>query len=357
MNFEFRMDRLSALHLLEEFRRLEEFYFHAGNNPGGTRGLLTSDVWFRTLREFPAVRLLSRGVLDDSTDNLRASINSLLQTQYMPISDDAAYLFPFKVRDRVYVYVVAPAVPRSRVPRLILREDMAVTDYQTLAISCAKGACRDGAFPELSKFVASFRTLQVQGRAGDLEFHRLFNRPDLSVHYFYDGFQPPRPYRAAFQGAYRGSCSSPAGTSDATPVVFTDSLLQGVYGGFVFFWPSDLDARLGEEGERRPVYLRNFACGEGRVRFWDLDRFWASPPELIVFQKRRDEPDVDRAFLRFAAGAGVVLIEAVDWQKEHSEFIRTQAKSGASYPQIQDRLRKAFPDLDARFYFPGPVLK
>ncbi|HNE23726.1 MAG TPA: hypothetical protein PLG78_11190, partial [Leptospiraceae bacterium] len=213
LNFETRKDRWSSLLLLEEFKRLEEFYFHAGNNPGGARGLLTSDVWFRTLREFPSVRILSRGVLEDNADSLRASIQGLIQPQALFLADDSAYLFPFQVRDKVYTYLVAPAVPRSRAPRLILREDMSVADYFALADSCRRGPCKES-FPELGKFAASFRILQVQWRTGDPDFQKLFRRQDLSVYLFYDGFLPPKQYKSTYHGAYKPACSTPGAPLD-----------------------------------------------------------------------------------------------------------------------------------------------
>jgi len=97
-NFEARRERMAALYLLEEFRRLEEFYFPAGNNPGGARGLITSDVWYRTLADFPSVRASSRGVLDSGYDNLRGAINAQLALPPLRLTDDSGYLFTFSLR-------------------------------------------------------------------------------------------------------------------------------------------------------------------------------------------------------------------------------------------------------------------
>jgi len=135
-------------------------------------------------------------------------------------------------------------------------------------------------------------------------------------------------------------------------------MFGGGYTGFAFYWPSDLDARATEEGEKRPVYLRNFVCGESRIRFWDLDRFWSLPPEIVIFRARLEEPELDQAFLRFASSSGVVLLETGDgWKQEQTDFVRDQARSGVAYPVIQERLITRFPDVRFRFYFPGPIRK
>lgn len=355
-NSEARRDRWSALSLLEESRRLEEYYFPAGNNPGGVRGIVTSDVWFRTLREFPSVRAVSRGVLDDSPDNLRATINAMVTVPPLRLVDDSAFLFPYTLRGKTIVYLVAPSPPRNvRTGRLIVREDLPQKEYEVLRAKCLRG-CPDTAFPELKKFAGSFRILQIQSRPSDLDFAALMKRPGLATFRFYDGLIPAKPYQAQQRGAYRAGCPAVAGEAATFP--FGESMFAAGFSGFAFYWPLETDARTGEDGEQRPVYLRNFICGEARVRFWDLDRFWSLPPELIIYRHRNDDADLDQAFQRFAAGSNIVLLETTAaWTEVHAAFLREQARSGATYPVIQERLQARFPDLVFRFYFPGPAGK
>ncbi|MCE9600169.1 MAG: hypothetical protein K8S54_19580 [Spirochaetia bacterium] len=356
LNAEARRDRWSALSLLEEFKRLEEYYFAAGNNPGGIRGIVTSDVWYRTLREFPSVRAVSRGVLDDAPDNLRTTINSLVTVPPLRLVDDSAFLFPYTLRGRAIVYLVAPSPPRNvRAARLIVREDIPQSEYEVLRAKCLRG-CPDNAFPELRKLAGSFRMLQIQTRATDLDFGALLKRPGLAIFRFYDGLLPAKPYQAQYRGAYRAGC--PAAAGDAATFPFGESMFSAGFTGFAFYWPLETDARTGEDGEKRPVYLRNFVCGDSRVRFWDLDRFWNVPPELIIYRDRMDDADLDQAFLRFAAGSNIVLLETnASWTDVHAAFLREQARTGATYPVIQERMQARFPDLIFRFYFPGPAGK
>src|SRR5262249_13448481 len=148
---------------------------------------------------------------------------------------------------------------------------------------------------------------------------------------FYDGLIPAKLYQAQHRGAYRASC--PAVPGDAATFPFGESMFSAGFTGFAFYWPLETDAKTSEDGEKRPVYLRNFLCGDARVRFWDLDRFWNLPPELIVYRQRSDDADLDQAFQRFAASAGLILLETSSaWTEAHAAFLREQSRSGATYP-------------------------
>jgi hypothetical protein len=125
----------------------------------------------------------------------------------------------------------------------------------------------------------------------------------------------------------------------------------------IVYWPSMLDARSGEEGEARPVYLRNYVCETERLRFWDLDRFMERPPELAVVQKQEDAA-LEQGFFRFASTHAVVILQTgAGWNEEAAELLAQEIAKGTPYPRMEELLLTRFPGMGMRFVFPGPVGK
>lgn len=354
-NLEARRDRATALGLLLQFRHMQELYFDSGNNPGGVRGLFTSDIWMQTLRSFPSVRQLSRGVLEPGRDSLKPALDQLASLQPV-MTDDSAYLYAFPMSDRVSYYLVGPSPPltrRGRPPRLIIREDLTGAGVRALN-QCSAGSCME--LPEIRKFGAAFRLIQVQVRPQDPDLRKLF-QTTTSVHSYFDAEHAPQPYRPRVQFHDRAGCASPAAPASARRVNFGDALLSRDMSRSALYWPSTLDARSGEEGETRPVYLRSYVCDSDRLRFWDLDRFVQQPPDLAVVPRQSDTA-LEQAVLRFASSHATVLLQTgTGWNQEAAEFLAQEIQKGTPYARIEELLLARFPGLDVRFVFPGPVLK
>jgi hypothetical protein len=352
-NLEMRRDRWTSLGLLLQFRHLDELYFESGSNPGGVRGLVTSDIWMQTLRTFPSVRQLSRGVLEPGRDSLKPAFEQLLALQPI-MTDDSAYLYSFGLGERVLYYLVGPSpapTRRGRAPRLVLREDLSQSQMQSLR-QCS--ACSE--LPEIRKFAASFRTVQVQVRPRDPDIRKLLPAT-TSVHYFYDSEHPVQSYRPRAVLHEKASCSSPAAPRSSQRLSLQEGFLARDFSRSIVYWPSMLDARSGEEGEARPVYLRNYVCETERLRFWDLDRFMERPPELAVVQKQEDAA-LEQGFFRFASTHAVVILQTgAGWNEEAAELLAQEIAKGTPYPRMEELLLTRFPGMGMRFVFPGPVGK
>lgn len=352
-NLEMRRDRWTALGLLLQFRHLGELYFESGSNPGGVRGLFTSDIWMQTLRTFPSVRQLSRGVLEPGRDSLKPAFDQLIALQPV-MTDESAYLYSFRLGERVLYYLVGPSpapTRRGRAPRLVLREELNQSQLGSLR-QCT--TCTE--LPEIRKFAAAFRTLQVQFRPGDPEVRKLLPAT-TSVHYFYDAQHPVQTYRPQAVLHEKPNCPSPASPRNAQKLSFADTFLSRDFSRSAVYWPSQLDARSSEDGESRPVYLRNYICESDRLRFWDLDRFVERPPNLVVVQKH-DDTALETGFLRFMSTHAIVLLQTGSgWNTEAAELLAQEAGKGTTYPRIEELLLARFPGIELRFVFPGPVGK
>lgn len=354
-NLEARRDRATALGLLLQFRHMQELYFDSGNNPGGVRGLFTSDIWMQTLRSFPSVRQLSRGVLEPGRDSLKPALDQLVALSPV-MTDDSAYLYSFPMSDRVSYFLVGPSPPltrRGRPARLIIREDLTGAGVRSLS-QCSPGSCTE--LPEIRKFGAAFRLIQVQVRPGDPDIRKLF-QAGTSVHTFFDAEHAPQPYRPRVLFHDRPDCAAPSAPKSARRVNFNDALLLRDLSASALYWPGTLDARSGEEGETRPVYLRSYVCNSDRLRFWDLDRFVQQPPNLAIVPRQSDSA-LELAVLRFASAHATVLLQTgAGWNEEAADLLAQEIQKGTPYTRIEELLLARFAGMDLRFVFPGPVLK
>ncbi len=325
-NYNLRGRRWDALNLLLEFSHTGESFFQPGNNPGGARGFLTSTLWSQELHKFgymertPAAELsLTAATRSGSRAQLPKTGERNLSTR--SLDRNAYYVFHFDVQGGRYVYVLYPYKRTLGIDYVFLRP----TELEAMKLNCTF-AQPDGCAAYLSSFESvrknlgsgKNRTLYVHYQPEfDGAFERvLFPNPaarPATVH-FYDPSVHKNADRLAPNNliAHPQGCSASLPLSSATASPGFEERFSGAQdAGGIWLWPLGLDAKHSRSGTPRPVYLRKFLCGKTRLRLWDMDRFGRAgrAPELVVYRRRTNEAALDRAFARFMAGQGTMLLE------------------------------------------------
>ncbi|MCR9144254.1 MAG: hypothetical protein NXI24_18555 [bacterium] len=337
-NYNLRGRRWDALNLLIEYSYTDQYFFRAGENPGGSRGFLTSALWSQELQEFayfgrspmrglaltPAAAKTARDLLP-KTGERNLSPRSLNKKQY--------YVFSFAVKGGRYVYMIHPGKRSPGVDYVFLKTHVEhnlkrACTYAKAAQNRAGCAAFANEFESLRKKAAgnaSRSTLYVHYNPEfDPDYKSLIfaSRPPAeTMHFYHPRVLPKKGTRVAGSieesRVYRSdACSSALNYSGALSVSDLDARFsEGRSMGGVWLWPRGLDARITKSGNVRPVYLRKFVCGQSRLRLWDMDRFGrpesgkAGSPDLIVYRRRAGDAGLDRAFARYFADRGSALLE------------------------------------------------
>ncbi len=338
-NYNLRGRRWDALNLLIEYSYTDQYFFRAGENPGGHRGFLTSAMWSQELGEFAyferspmrglalnraAVASAKKLLPKTGERNLRPK--SLNRRQY--------YIFSFGVKGGRYVYMIYPGKRSPGVDYIFLKTAVEhnlkrACTYGKAAQQRAGCAAFTNEFESLRKKAGngSKRTLYVHYNPEfDPDYRSLIfaSRPPAdTIHFYHPRVLPAKGSRAAGRvdeaRVYRSDACTAA--LNYTPALSVSNLEarfsegRSMAQGGVWLWPQGLDARITKSGNVRPVYLRKFICGQSRLRLWDMDRFGrpenskGGGPDLIVYRRRAGDAGLDRAFARYFADRGAALLE------------------------------------------------
>lgn len=339
-----RRNNWGALNLLLEYNRSQESLFKPGKNPGGLRGFLMSVQWSKEIANFSYINALfpgSRGILPSARlkarDFLPQTASVTVRPELLKYTD--LYIFSFSLHSEKIIYVAFPtviAVPIRRQRRLFYNyvRTMGVAFLKLSAESTASAASSCGFFSsEAGRCAASqadFDALRKEIRAKfapgglirihynpefDIDYQSLIF-PDWQVKpqavFFYSPSTVNHPFLSMEEKIYRGSCFTLAsGKIPQTVENFENSFgLETSAPRGVWIWPDTFDPGRTSQGSFRMVYLRNFLCGDERIRLWDMERFSSpSAPGLVVFRSRKSELELDRAFSRHFAEKGSAILE------------------------------------------------
>lgn len=341
-NYNLRGKRWDALNLLIEYSYTDQYFFRPGENPGGYRGFLTSALWSQELSRFAYIeRSPLRGValtpttiagakaLLPKTGDRNLNPRSLNKKQY--------YVFSFPVEGGRYVYMVYPGKRSPGIDYVFLKTE--VEHNLKKACNFAKSA---GNPSGCAAFAKEFKSLRKRaGNASRSSLYVQYNPefdpdyrslifaakpPSSVIHFYHPRVLPARGVASAGNineaRVYRSdACSAALDFSKALKVSdLAARFSEGRSMGGVWLWPQGLDSRITKSGNVRPVYLRKFICGKGRLRLWDMDRFGqpgkkkqaqkrTANPDLIVYRRRSGDAGLDRAFARYFADRSAALLE------------------------------------------------
>ena len=370
-NQQARGDQWGSLNLLLEFSRADEHFFSPGKNPGGVRGSVMSVQWSREMERFTYYKsLFPSGRMRGETSEpaLGYAAARLPRMNARGISAKSfktgdAHLFSFPANGGRLIYLVYPSsftktkFVNVRLSKKQRRRLKTKRKYKTVkkvsrsrgwgisyvylnrkdADSLLRTCSRPGPDADFCQTNSdSARKLQglVRRAAGKNNRLRIQYIPEFDINYrgliaasragvkakfvyFYSHYTG-RQERSApthtkiFRG--RGCVSTLSRALGASPRDFEGAFSgERTHPGQVWIWPEQLDARTTSRGKPRPVYLRNFVCGKDSLRFWEMDRFAPrGGPHLIVYRRRGEEPEMNRAFARHFAERGTVLLEVGD---------------------------------------------
>lgn len=346
-NMHARGDEWGALNLLLEYSRAEEHFFKPGKNPGGLRGFVMSVQWSREVARFPYLEKWSDAKHELHAAALKHALDNLPSTRARPLTASRLkgsdpYLFSFVLGESRLFYLVHPTtvrkaywskykrkgrwrrVKRYRSVRTVGVDSLRLTGAQVAVLrkACTRGAVKDCVssqkhFAKLARAVRS-----AIGRGGhlrvaydpslDIDFVSLLALAGNSspVYFYGQESQPARSTDAAKLQAAQGCGSALATNLGAAQRNFSALFSSSADKPGIWIWPAGLDAARDSRGGQRPVYLRNFTCGRTSLRFWEMDRFsGGTAPALVIFDRRSDEPALNRAFARHFAERGTMLAE------------------------------------------------
>ena len=346
-NLDARGDPWASLNLLVEYSRAHDHFFAPGRNPGGLRGFSMSVQWSQEIGRIPyfsAWMPAPMKVLPSALTHAGESLPSVgaraLSVSLMKTKDPYLFTFPIGL-DRL-VYLVVPTTHTSTSYRTVRRGKKrrrvavrtrvaaAAIESVRLPAKVVAGIARDCSLARSSgcdlysrHLVGIARRLGgvVSGRSlvhiqydpeFDADFHRLLSLKSATGTVFFYGQDAAkaRPGTGLAVQYARGCPTDLARELSAAPGDFPVLFSTGADKSGIWIWPVGLDVGQTARGHARPVYLRNFVCGDRSLRFWEMDRFSAgTSPSLVVFRRRAGEPALDRAFARHFAERGTILVE------------------------------------------------
>lgn len=361
--------------------------FDAGKNPGGLRGLSGVLIWSKRLELFSAMGRLKKslGFSPDHTGlpGLSATLAGRLAPSEINSSwfkRGSSYLFSFKHGDRRRIFLVYPSATGRRgkivasirtiwVPEDKIQEFAGRCSFPVGGKGCKLTPAPLKHLAEVYKSAKSIYLLALYSPELDLDWGAVLaggRSIPRDVVFFYH----PSPFKDRAPGnfpiAYREEgCASDVGLGRVEPVSLLTGPMTGeskrsdLESGFLV-WPTGLDEPKGKNGEKRPVYLRNFVCGDRSLRFWDMDRYAEQGARVVIYRSRPGEVELNRAFARYFAEKGSILFEySGDWNaaawKELEERARGQWKNGAGKAMIRAAYptRRSFPGIESRVILPG----
>ena len=335
-NYNLRGRRWDALNLLIEYSYTDQYFFRAGENPGGYRGFLTSAMWTQELAKFAYIQrspLAGLTLQPVAVNGAQALLPKTGERNLSPgaLSKKDYYVFSFPVEGGRYVYMVYPGARGSDIDYVFLKTEVEHNLRQAcrFADPVSNGCVAyESEFDSLRKKAGNPAKSQLYVQYNpefDVDYSRLIfsdRGPSAVMHFYHPRVLPAAGRGAAGQIAearvYRAdACGGAMNYSSALTVSDLDARFsEGGATGGVWLWPLAVDSRVTTNGNVRPVYLRKFICGPSRLRLWDMDRFGqigppggATDPDLIVYRRRADDADLDRAFARYFADRNSALLE------------------------------------------------
>ncbi len=347
-----RRDYLGSLNLLLEFARARDYFYQPGKNPGGMRGFLMSVQWTGEMRKFSYMERLYTGARGTGANAKAFARKRLPRAGYRILTrrrfkTGNMYLFNFPMGKGRALYLVHSGTSRRtyyrkvRVRRKVRgkwrtrwvrrRYRRTVRGWRVASMRLdAAGVARVlkdcSGDNSCANSVGRFRALRsiVSANAARGTRLRVMYTPDFapnerkllgarSVMYFHSAYGNSGRGNVPLAAVYRGAgCDSRlARALDARPRGFIDTFgIKGRGADGVWIWPARVDRAFTRGGAPRPVYLRNFQCGAAQLRFWEMDRYSSvTGPGLVIYQRRKAEPALDDAFVRYFAERGTYLIE------------------------------------------------
>ncbi len=341
-NLEARGDRWGALNLLLEHARAGENFFAPGRNPGGLRGFVMGVQWSREAARIPYLAawaaerpVLTAGSVAHAADAMPKVGARSLKSAAM--QSRSPRLFSFSVGSDRLLYLTTPSsyvqtsyrtVRRGRKKRRVAvrrRVETVALDLVRLPASSAAELARScstqrrscegptGVFAPLAEKVSGATSVHVQfDPEFDIDYRHLLQlKAKSALLYFYgaDGARARAEKSRAVQYA-RGCPTDLARDLSASPGDFPVLFSTSADKAGIWLWPVGLDEPQTRAGASRPVYLRNFLCGDSALRFWEMDRFsGGQPPSIVIFRRRTGEVALNRAFARHFAERGTILVE------------------------------------------------
>jgi len=378
-NMNARRNTWGVVNLLLEYSRSEDSMFRPGKNPGGVRGFFMSSLWSEELSHFSYMSALFPGARPVLRSSLAKARELLPRTTVYPFRPEMLrygdfYVFSFTVKSEKWVFTVYPAVQnvpfrrRGRWFNNLIRTQgisfvkLSETQAAELERECTyfqnsgcagKAALFESMRKEIRSGVNLASVLRVQYNPYfDIDYRTLlFSDSQIKpVPVYFTSITPTVfPGLSSLRRVFRTSCPTiPTGSAQQNEENFENlfSVETGNPAG-IWLWPESIDPARNSQGSVRPVYLRNFVCGNSRVRLWDMDRFsGASSPALVVFSSRNLEREMDQAFTRFFSERGSVLLEYSDEfrRSDSSAFFDALFKSPQppTAPMIQQVYRQLF---------------
>ena len=343
-NLDARGDPWASVNLLLEFSRAEDHFFAPGRNPGGLRGFAMSVQWSRELARIPyfsawldAPPALRPSAVAHAGESLPSVGSRVLTAANM--KSRGPYVFTFPIGSDRLVYLVYPntytatsyrTVRRGKKRRRVaVRTRVATASIEKIRLSgpVVAGVRKDCSIARTvgcETYATHFASLAARASGGhgilhvqydpefDLDFSRLLRLKNGTGTVFFYGQDAARA-RPGTPSAVQYAQGCPTDLTrdmSASPGDFPVLFSTGADKAGIWLWPVGLDDGVTAGGRNRPVYLRNFVCGERSLRFWEMDRFsGGTPPSLVLFRRRAGEPALDRAFARHFAERGTILVE------------------------------------------------
>lgn len=359
---EARRNPWGMLNLLVEFDRVREYFYSPGNNPGGARGFDMSIIWSRELEKFNTISAL--GPVDLRVNSAALSFarqrSPRIEARELSagmLAGSPYYLMSFDLGARRWIALVHPRSGAGVSFVQVSRKDARI-----MARDCRRdnpGGCAkfQEAFQPFRALLARTPGAQIKVRYEvdfDLNYETLLgggSDSPVAVYFQSIARTGEAPGRGSLPLYSPGNCPVPAGFRGGRSADFVELFsTPGSRPAGAWLWPSRLDVRNTGSGRMRPVYLRNFICGNERVRLWDMDRFSSREgPAVLIYEGRQNEPELDNAFVRHFAEKGTILVETGrNWNSRHADRLLRQLAAGGGHT---DAVVRAF--MDNRAARPG----